>query len=153
MPSYNQDFVERNLQLQLPGIFTLGTDDASLLKQIEATKQKCDEIEQQIKQLRHSLNGSDGNGGKQAELSSLFSDYDTYFWTFKTRYDAQFQEAFRGVRNSKAAFRSKILEEASANRAKLCSVDDLGKRAETVFAAAPAKQASIPEIEFSTIEQ
>ncbi|WP_114949055.1 AAA family ATPase [Microvirga calopogonii] len=32
---YNQDFVEANLHSHIPGIFTLGTEDASLLEAVE----------------------------------------------------------------------------------------------------------------------
>ncbi len=124
---------------------------SSLFRCIRTAKLKCEEIERDIKSLRSTLFGSDGKIGKRAELEKLIEEIDVYSWTFKTRYDADFQEAFRGLRNSKVSFRNRLLEEACINTAKLHTRDELKRRAATVFASTPTKQALIQTPKLNTL--
>lgn len=131
---YNRDFVEENYKPRLKGIFTLGIRDAAVLKQIQDLKGKLDEIDGQVRQKQRVLTGEDGVSGKEGELAHLTKEADDGFWKFKTRYDADFQHAFTGARNSKASFRERLLREANSNQSTLRTLVELRERSATVFA-------------------
>ena len=61
-------------------------------------------------------------------------------WRSKIAYDEHFQEAFSGVRHSKEKFCAKFLEEFAQNQASIENLDELKRRALTVFAKGLEKQ-------------
>ena len=95
-----------------------------------------------IANLRNSLIGEDGKGGKTSELEELESDFQEKCWAIKQKHDEKFQGAFTGVRGKKRDFKAKLLNEAASNSATSAPLIDLEKKAETVFGAAP--KASLP---------
>ncbi|MBN9317710.1 MAG: AAA family ATPase [Devosia sp.] len=136
---YNRDFVAHNFSQPLRGIFTLGEVATDTLERIEEARGKVEEIEEQIGKLKATLGDHAGTTGKHAELRALRESFEAECWKIKSAHDAHFQGAFSGVRNSRARFCDKVLEEAAANQAALQSVDDLKVRARTVFAEGVAR--------------
>ncbi|KDM65249.1 AAA family ATPase [Acidiphilium sp. JA12-A1] len=130
---YNADFVERNFRSSLPGIFTLGEHEASVLDQIEQARKVVADIEREISARNIVLNGKDGAPGKLGERAALRENIENECWKLKNRHDADFQAAFTGVRGSKASFCDKILSEWSSNKAAIHPLDDLKKRAAVIF--------------------
>jgi wobble nucleotide-excising tRNase len=148
---YNRDFVEENFKPQLKGIFTLGTKDDEILSQIENLKVKLDEIRGQTRQRERTLKGDDGRSGKEEELARLLRAADDDFWQFKVQYDGDFQDAFKGARNSKVAFRERLLREAEANQSQLLSHDELKERSATVFGKDVEKRPLVPTIHYGEL--
>ena len=136
---YNRDFIEKNFNQpsELKGIFTLGEKDKDTLDKIDAAKAELDSINAIIIQLRATLQGENGNGGKLAELVELETAFETRCWELKQKYDDKFQGVFTGVRGKKSAFKAKLLAESSSNSSIGASLVDLEKKAETVFGKAP----------------
>ncbi|MHC1758132.1 MAG: AAA family ATPase [Negativicutes bacterium] len=132
---YNQDFIEHNFNepAELKGIFTLGEQNVDAQKKIDAAKNERDELLKEIESLNKSLKGTDGAGGKQADLSALDSIFKERCWEQKLKYDPKLMGAFRGVRNSKDMFRDRVLQELASNSSTLESLTDLEKRAKSVF--------------------
>ena len=136
---YNRDFIEKNFDQpsELKGIFTLGEKDKNTLDKIDAAKADLDSIQTMINQLRTTLQGENGDGGKISELAELEAAFETRCWELKQKYDDKFQGVFTGSRGSKSTFKAKLLAESSSNSSIAVSLVDLEKRAETVFGKAP----------------
>ena len=136
---YNRDFIEKNFNQpsELKGIFTLGEKDKNTLDKIDEAKADLDSIQKTINQLRASLQGENGDGGKFAELAELEAAFETRCWELKQKYDDKFQGAFIGSRGSKSTFKVKLLAESSSNSSIAVSLIELEKKAETVFGKAP----------------
>ena len=143
---YNRDFVVQNFSQQLRGIFTLGEVAAEKLAEIEKARAKVEEIEKQISVLKGTLGDPTNTSGKHGELRALRENFEAECWKIKTAHDRNFQAAFSGVRNSRARFCDKILEEAGANQAAVHPVDDLKARAHTVFAEGVGKLPTLASV-------
>lgn len=132
---YNRDFVERNFNQpeRLRGIFTLGEKDKDTLDKIGAAKHELDQIGEKILRLKVTLEGDGDNGGKRADLVKLESDFENKCWNLKLKHDEKLQGAFTGVRNSKSAFKKKLLAESTSNSSSAASLADLENKAATVF--------------------
>ena len=136
---YNRDFIEKNFNqpTELKGIFTLGEKDKNTLDKIDAAKAELDSIQTMINQLRATLQGENGDGGKFAALAELEAAFETRCWELKQKYDDKFQRVFTGSRGSKSTFKAKLLAETSSNSSIAVSLEDLEKKAEAVFGKAP----------------
>lgn len=142
---YNRDFVQKNFNpsSELKGIFTLGEKDNDVLSKINEEKEKLNQLKEDGIKLKCTLEGEDGAGGKKAELEELELNFEEKCWQVKQRHDDKFQGAFVGVRGKKAAFKTKLITEATNNSAELKKIDDLEDRAETVFGETPLAEATI----------
>ncbi len=143
---YNRDFVEKNFNQssELKGIFTLGEKEKDILDQIKDAKDKLNKLKEDGLKLKKTLEGEDEKGGKKAELEKLEFDFEEKCWQVKQKHDDKFQGAFVGVRGKKAAFKTKLLIEATNNSAELKNLDELENRAETVFGETPQTATTIP---------
>ena len=140
---YNSDFPSRNFAAQMPGIFTLGEDEAETLTRIEAAAQTVQSFITDIRQLENTLGPIDNTAGKRGEIRNLRLAFEEKCWKVKARHDEYFQDAFSGVRNSKANFCNKILTEWSGNSAAAVTLNELKLRAATVFAKGLERLASL----------
>jgi wobble nucleotide-excising tRNase len=149
---YNREFVDRNFKPleALKGVFTLGEEDIDTLNAIEQTRRERDALSRRIEQWNETLHGADGTGGKRKELADLDSAFRDKCWTQKIKHDSQFQGAFEGVRASAEKFKAKVLENVS-NTSDLKSIDDLTKRASTIFGRSPSVEQPIKAIDTSDI--
>ena len=150
---YNRDFVDKNFNsdAELKGIFTLGEKNEADLKAIEDAKADADELETDIRGNMKTLAGEDGIGGKEAELSTLESEFEGQCWTVKGKYDEDFKEAFKGVRDKKAKFKTKLLAEVEGNKADLQTLEELKAKCATVFADNLEKMSLIPPLLYSDL--
>ncbi|QHG71513.1 AAA family ATPase [Ensifer adhaerens] len=148
---YNRDFVEQNFVSRMQGIFTLGHQDAAVLAEIDALKAKIDDATSDIRTRTHVLEGADGKGGERKKLADLEIDLQGKCWAAKVRYEDRFKEAFRGVLNSRANFATRMFDEFENNGSELQALDDLQKRAETVFAEIRSKDDRLPALSGSEL--
>lgn len=148
---YNSDFVERHFHqsLDLKGVFTLGEAQAETLAKIAATKTEVDGLGRKLEGLTLNLQGPDGAGGKKKELADLEDAFKEKCWTLKQKYDGKFQAAFEGFRNSKESFKTKLLQEATSNKASLLPLVDLEKKALTVFGPTPITELTVATVEIA----
>lgn len=148
---YNSDFVERHFHqsLDLKGVFTLGEAQAETLAKIAATKTEVDGLGRKLEGLTLNLQGPDGTGGKKKELADLEDAFKEKCWTLKQKYDGKFQAAFEGFRNSKESFKTKLLQEATSNKADLLPLVDLDKKAQTVFGSTPTTESTVATVDMS----
>jgi wobble nucleotide-excising tRNase len=131
---YNIDFVTNNFAHQMRGIFTLGKTEKDTLDNIAAASLKVQALHGEIAGLEGTLGPDDNSSGKREELRTLRAGFETTAWAIKTAHDPHFEDAFSGVRNSKSKFCDKILEEWASNSSAVLPLDDLKKKATTVFA-------------------
>ncbi|MCK5097823.1 MAG: AAA family ATPase, partial [Desulfobacteraceae bacterium] len=143
---YNRDFVEKKFDQssELKGVFTLGEKNKDILDRIQTAKEKLDSIKEDGLKLKGTLEGNDGRGGKKADLSELESNFEEKCWELKLKYDEKFKGAFVGVRGKKSAFKSKLLSEAKDNPVDLKKLDELEKKAKTIFGKTPQAEPLIP---------
>ena len=139
---YNRDFVDENLNQprDLRGIFTLGEKHKEIFERMEVGKKELEDINRSITTLKVTLEGADGNGGEVKKMNELEDKFAEVCWELKLKYDTRFHIAFAGVRHSKRAFKDKLLKESSTNSGILLSLEDLEKRAETVFSETPQSE-------------
>lgn len=142
---YNRDFVDRNFNQEGPlqGVFTLGENQVEAEREIARLQPEIVKITDQISSLNIQLYGSEEKPGKHEELKDLEAVLREKCWKQKQRHDAYFQSAFSGVRNNSENFKAKVLAEQTSNTAELRSLDDLRKRAKTIFSTNIQSAASL----------
>jgi wobble nucleotide-excising tRNase len=145
---YNRDFVAKNFNqsTELKGIFTLGEKNVDTLNKIKTAKEELDKLSGKIEKLNLGLQGEDGTGGKRSELAVLDAEFKNKCWVQKQKHDPKLFGAFEGLRNSAEKFKTKVLQEIASNSAKLESLADLEKRAETVFGPPPTVENSVSDV-------
>lgn len=148
---YNSDFVERNFNQspELKGVFTLGENHADTLRKIETAKKELDELTQKIESLTNSLNGADGEGGKKGELASLEEEFKTRCWRYKQEHDERLSGAFERYRGSAEKFKDKILKESESNSVATLPLEELEKKAETIFGPTPSTESLVSTVDMS----
>lgn len=146
---YNRDFVETNYNQcsELKGVFTLGKTNIDTINKIAAAKIDLDTITKRIENLKQTLQGEDGTGGKKGELATLETELKNKCWAQKQKHDEKLQGAFEGFRNSAEKFKLKILQEWASNSATVEALADIEKKAATVFGLTPTSEKSIPGLE------
>lgn len=148
----NRDFVEQNFE-QMRGVFTLGEKEKDTEDKIMAAKRERDNEQEKLNNLKRTLEGDDGTGGKKGELAQLESNACEKFWVpvEKIKKEKKLVSALTGVLNDKEKCKQKILHEAEHNRAVLKDLAALEKMGETIFGEAPTKQSLYPTITDSPI--
>lgn len=143
----NRDFVEKNFS-QLRGVFTLGEEASDTAEKIKAAKGEETKERDKLANLKRTLGGDDGTGGKKGELAQLEADYRDKFWVpvEKIKKEGKLVDALSGVLGNKTKCKERILTQAEHNTAALKPLADLEKRAETIFGIAPTKESALPTI-------
>jgi wobble nucleotide-excising tRNase len=148
---YNSDFVKKNFVPQLRGIFTLGETETDILARIETAQAMVKDLEDGIVQLQASLGATDNSSGKRAELRTLRLEIEAECWKIKLKHDAHFKEAFSGLRNSQSRFCDKVLAELTANTSTLVAIDDLKRKAVTLFEQGLERILALPIVDLSEL--
>jgi hypothetical protein len=88
---YNRDFVRENFNQtsKLKGIFTLGKQDIDVQNQIAQAKSESDAILVQMAQLKSTLEGNQGNGGKRADLVVIEDSFRDECWKLKVKHQGK----------------------------------------------------------------
>ena len=149
---YNRDFVDHNFNQPLKGVFTLGEKAKEKLDDIETTKESIKRIQGEIDARNNTLQGSDGNGGKQDELKQLTTRYKSTFFTMKQKHADNLSgtnsgEGLRGFIGSQDSFMEKVLGESASNKAQLLTQAELEEKAKTIFSNNLKRAESLSEIE------
>ena len=151
---YNHDFVERNFtqSTELKGVFTLGERQVDTLAKIAATTGERDRLTSKIENLTEAIQGQDGTGGKKGELTTLEAGLREKCWTLKQRLDdTHAQSALKGYMGSKESFKSKVLQELAGNAVVLHTLEELEKKAESIFGQTPTTEQVVPEVEVAKL--
>lgn len=145
---YNRDFVDRNFKPaeDLKGVFTLGEQQVGTLERIAELKSERDSLTKKIEGWNEALEGIDGAGGKRKEVSTLDSAFKEKCWAQKIKHDAKLQGGFEGVRNNSEKFKDRVLENVN-NAATIVSLDELTRKAATVFGQTPVAEPLIRTID------
>lgn len=139
---YNQDFVENNFNQSnnLKGVFTLGENSVNTEQQIKEAKDELDRIDGKINGLNTQLGSIEPQTGKQGELAELETTFKDHCFAAKRTHDLAFKDAFTGYRNDAEKFKAKILEEEVNNNAVLLTLEELKRKAKSIFGEAPEKE-------------
>jgi wobble nucleotide-excising tRNase len=150
---YNRDFVERNFSRssELKGVFTLGEKQVKALEEIKEKKQEADGYKDKVANLKKVLDGDDGTSGKRGELAALEGLFQEQCWAAYGKHKERLSLAFEGFRNSKKDFKAKVLREADANASLIVSLEELHKRAETIFGQTLNETGVVPDARFALL--
>lgn len=149
---YNRDFVERNFsRSELKGVFTLGEKQVKAQEEIKEKKQEADGYKDKVTNLKTVLDGADGTSGKRGELATLEGSFQEQCWDAYGKHKARLSLAFEGFRNSKKDFKAKVLREAETNASLTVPLDELHKRAETIFGQALSEVGVVPDVRFAVL--
>lgn len=150
---YNRDFVESNFSrsAELKGVFTLGEKQVKAQEEIKAKKQEVDSFKEKVVNLSTVLDGADGASGKRSDLTTLEASFQERCWEAYGKHKARLSLAFEGFRNSKKDFKAKALHEAESNKSLAVPLDELHKRAETIFGKILSEAGVVPDVRFSVL--
>ncbi|MCX6156246.1 MAG: AAA family ATPase [Candidatus Kapabacteria bacterium] len=125
---YNKDFISKNYTVDkdLKGIFTLGEENDTIIKDIDGKSKEIAAINEQII-VNNQIIEKFTNKKKSDETK-----FEESCWKLKIDHDGYFQNAFEGFRNSKQKFKEKCKLENS-NSKTLKELDQLKKEADIVF--------------------
>lgn len=146
---YNRDFISRNFNQssEIKGIFTLGEKHEDALKRIADKKGEISVLEDKITNLTATLQGPDGLGGKQGELSALEEQIKETIWNRKKEHETRFKGPLRGFLNSKDSFKAKMLQERTTNTAAVLTLQELEEKANTLFGTDPKEEQTVKAID------
>lgn len=150
---YNRDFVERNFSRssELKGVFTLGEKQLKTLEEIDDKKQEADGYKDKVAKLKIVLDGDDGTSGKRSELAALESLFQEQCWEAYGKHKEQLSLSFEGFRNSKKDFKAKALREAETNASLTVPLDELHKRAQTIFGKTLSEAGVVSDVRFAVL--
>lgn len=150
---YNRDFVERNFSrsAELKGVFTLGEKQVKAEEEIKAKKREADGYKDKIATDKKVLEGEDEKSGKRGDLAVLEDKFLEQCWEAYGKHKDRLSHAFDGVRNSKKEFKSRALREATSNTSQAVPLDELHKRAETIFGQTLSEASVVPDISFAAL--
>lgn len=122
---YNKYFIKENFsESSAPGIFTLGKKNIEINKKISDIENEIRELHDQNFKLNNTL------AETSTKIQNLNNEYSDKFWKEKQRIDKEDHEFIpylEGVRNSKEAFKNRLLEEYKNNNKKLLAETELKK--------------------------
>ncbi len=143
---YNKAFRERNYgKGKLSGVFTLGEATAEQIKLIEKKNEELQVVKEEGIQKRDSIIKL--NKDKE-DLDNSFRE-DTWTKVYK-KHEVVFKEAFVGALQ-KELFKNKILNESSTNSSPLEPLENLKKKATTIFGEQPQSLDTINSMSFERI--
>ncbi|TAG44131.1 MAG: AAA family ATPase [Betaproteobacteria bacterium] len=147
---YNRDFVERNFSrsAELKGVFTLGEKQVKVQEEIKSKKEEADGYKEKVANLKQTLEGDDGASGKRGDLAQIETSFQERCWEAYGKHKERLSLAFEGFRNSKKDFKAKALLEAESNKSPTVLLDELHKRAETIFGKALSDAPGVPVVPF-----
>src|SRR3990167_9380752 len=150
---YNRDFVERNFSrsAELKGVFTLGEKQVKAQEDIKEKKAEADDYKDKIAADKKVLEGEDGKSGKRGNLSSLEDKFLDQCWEAYGKHKERLSHAFEGVRNSKKEFKARVLREAASNKSEIVPLDELHKRAETIFGQTLSEASVVSNVCFALL--
>ena len=149
---YNEDYLRANFvdDGSLPGIFTLGADNADVLKGIVDAKTELEAIATRIERIGRTLNGP---GGLKSQLQDRYLAFEATCWKLKKAHDASFKAAFAGFALKKT-FTTRIIDESKRVRrpgATPKPLAELSERAKDLFGTRPEKEPLLAGIDGSTL--
>ncbi len=139
---YNRDFITRNFNTpsaEIKGIFTLGEKHKETIEEIAQKKEEICRLTEKIDRANESLKGSDGSGGKMAELSALEAQITETIWAQKIEHEESFRGPLKGVLNSKTKFKDKVFQERMKNSSDVLTLQELVTKTNTLFGSDPTE--------------
>ncbi len=138
---YNKKFREQNFgKGSLDGVFTLGQATKEEIEEIEYKRIELEKLKQKGIKKKETLEKL------EKEKEDRDNEFSEYVWrTIYKKYETQFKEAFKGSINSKKKFKNKLIDEYQKEQPEtVSSLDELNKRAKTLFGSIPEHLAPLP---------
>ncbi len=145
--TYNKRFREQNFgKGSLDGVFTLGQATKEEIEVVEKKRADLKELKEKRIKKKETL---DNQIETNQELANSFKE--NVWYSIYKKYENDFKEAFIGYLN-KEKFKTKLLQEYSNETSEnISSLDDLKKRAKTLFGNTPVLLQLLPQPEYEQI--
>ncbi len=142
---YNKQFRYDNFgKGNIAGVFTLGKATKEQLEEIETLRGELEKVRKDGLKRKETLEI------QKNEREKIVADFKQWCWTelFK-KHDPFFAKAFEGMRNNSVKFADRVEFEGRNNKSEVCELDDLQRRAQTIFSTTPIRlsKIEIPDIE------
>lgn len=126
---YNRGFRARHLNVEIPGVFTLGESTIEEKKALDETKKERDKKREEYSEKEACL------VKKKNEEKLHIDKYRDIFWNeILKQNETDFQEAFCGLRNNKDKFRDTVIERFNNKTHSLSETrENLKKRYDVLF--------------------
>lgn len=148
---YNVDFVKEYFQDKdvLKGIFTLGEEGGSLLKQINNKQKIIEDLQNDLTHLNNTLNGE---GGKKNALKNLEDEYINIFWNKMEPYKNNFIRCSLGCFGKKEKYKEMLLIKNAQHQSNVTkTVEELNDLYKKLFSTQTIKIDIIPNINFTKL--
>ena len=154
---YNSDFVKEHVfeKDTLHGIFTLGSENIEILKEIDKKRKDLDQLDTDLRGLHVTLDGKDTNIGKKKEADTIQTEIEEKLWENMLPYKEKFKKCFEGYLGSKKAFKNKTIGENTSNQSPLNSEESLSSKYKQIFSQNISKKTLIAPViveNLSTLE-
>ena len=150
---YNKSFKETNFNSSnhIKGVFTLGQATDDDIKFIDEKKEQLEAIKVQGIGYKKKLEDLKGTHESLGKIQDLENEFKEFCWTkIYKPYEETFKEAFKGFMQ-KQTFKDKILSEFANNQVTILSIDELKKKAQTIFGETPKHLNFISTISFDEL--
>ena len=136
---YNREFREKNFKENIAGVFTLGQATIDDIKALDEMKKQREQKNADYITRKNTLEK------KKEEENNCKEKFKDAAWDkiFKPN-DAEFQDAFTGMRNNKERFREEVIKNFQTSHSSSASRENLLLRAKTLFTQKPETCANIP---------
>jgi wobble nucleotide-excising tRNase len=132
---YNSDFAADTIRQPngLRGVFTIGEKDAKLIDEIAAKRASIVDLEKKIGTTLPLIDPTAGPAPLANRPGQLLGDFEDECWTLFKRYDPDFQDAFKGLRNNRKKFCERVLKESDTHHSNVRPVEELREEGARVF--------------------
>lgn len=143
---YNRDFVSKNFKAEIPGIFTMGTEN------IEA-KNKIDMLNEQIDKYQRKMEGMQEQYDQaQADLDQYESELVDECWQVKSELPEVLKKHWTGT-NTKAKLKEAVFSkiESLTQNDTLPNIDELESKALVIFDESVQAPAPLPPYKYTDL--
>ncbi|MDY6382042.1 MAG: AAA family ATPase [Bacteroidales bacterium] len=131
---YNREFRQENLQEEMPGIFTLGSENIKENEEIDQLMRALDQKEKDLVFEKGLLDKCEKEDKPICEAKFR----DAVWERILKKNDKDFSKAFEGFRGSKERFSGEVIKRKtgiSGDPGRICDRDDLLKRSQALYSS------------------
>ena len=143
---YNKDFRNRNFgKGKIDGVFTIGQATKEEMEAIEKLQKELADIKQEGIKKKEAIENLEG-AREEAEEKLRNTLWDEVY----KKHTGDFKEAFTGSAR-KEAFKARLMEEYGENKTPVSTLEELKRKAATLFGEAPVTLPLLADIVFSRL--
>jgi len=144
---YNRDYVNETFESVLPGVFILGEENVELHAEIAQLEAEIREQNRQRNQWSITLGEATAPTSKLGQTEALKSALTDAAWNKRSTVPEELSEMFRGTKNSKSTFLSRLLDVARQHSQPAEPFEVLKEEGRSALDQSATKQTLIADIQ------